>query len=617
MIQWPHMGGNSTSHAVSRGKQHAGSPAFDLHSWQGLTAVLKLGKESLKEVGQYAEFRNLVLSYAQNGGDATLRKQIDAIVATFRTSGESVSVSPVESVAPSVQTTPAPVLAPQQTEREVHADVEQLSQSLDAKPHILEESSAPAHAKMPAQRFGIQRAVPQFKITSSNTQHVSDVPTSVQAPVLPCVPAESPAETSVKEHSPSSPSATSSPAQAADDVTRERFSTFIPHADSKSVDDTTMKMRTPEEYKARIAEIKRMVHSHVGNPVTLMDTHNELGRQYMATLLSTLKATMSGSPLNPEVELAKLEKVTEELIHEHTHKPVEETSVASAAVASTQSVFPKEPQVPPNKEPESVQDTQASQAVAQPVSVEIVEDTQKDHPQSVHTESSPLSEAAPTPLADDPHESAPAILPVPEDTVVPSVTNSESEVDQPTPKEPMTSESPIEAVPSVQPSTETPPTHSPELSVKEHVAVAIPTMGAETPSTPHIPVQHREPSVPPKIILNTPPGDIKQADLVTPQINEALAHLLDEWNIFAGSGFFGTGPGGTHHPLYKQLSVLSMGEVLAGRWEKSDPKIVRSIKQYVDAWRHEQGIAYTINETFEHYLRRVIQRILKRQHILD
>jgi hypothetical protein len=111
-----------------------------------------------------------------------------------------------------------------------------------------------------------------------------------------------------------------------------------------------------------------------------------------------------------------------------------------------------------------------------------------------------------------------------------------------------------------------------------------------------------------------PPSRVAtQTELSNPEITNALHGLLHEWSLFSGSGILGIGPGGPEHPLYRKLSMLSMGEVLAGRFEKADAKVVKTIKEYVDAWRHEQGIAYTTNETFEHFLRRVVQRILKRQ----
>jgi hypothetical protein len=115
--------------------------------------------------------------------------------------------------------------------------------------------------------------------------------------------------------------------------------------------------------------------------------------------------------------------------------------------------------------------------------------------------------------------------------------------------------------------------------------------------------------------LGQTPSEVatRQSDLASSEVTNALCQLLTEWSLFEGSGLFGIGPGGAEHPLYKRLAPLSMGEVLAGRWERATPEIRRTLKDYVDAWRHEQGIAYNPTENFEHYLRRVVQRIMKRQ----
>src|SRR3989344_5398921 len=78
------MGGNSTSHsAVLSDKKTQSSGAFDLQSWQGLTALLKTGKEALQDPSEYASFRNLVLQYAQHGGDIELKQQILDTVRSF------------------------------------------------------------------------------------------------------------------------------------------------------------------------------------------------------------------------------------------------------------------------------------------------------------------------------------------------------------------------------------------------------------------------------------------------------------------------------------------------------------------------------------------------------
>ena len=81
------MGGNSTSSALNSAvltdKKTESSGAFDLQSWQGLTALLKTGKDALKDPSEYASFRNLVLQYAQHGGDVELKQKIITIVRSF------------------------------------------------------------------------------------------------------------------------------------------------------------------------------------------------------------------------------------------------------------------------------------------------------------------------------------------------------------------------------------------------------------------------------------------------------------------------------------------------------------------------------------------------------
>jgi len=103
-------------------------------------------------------------------------------------------------------------------------------------------------------------------------------------------------------------------------------------------------------------------------------------------------------------------------------------------------------------------------------------------------------------------------------------------------------------------------------------------------------------------------------DLQGPLVTEGLYQLLSEWKIFNSSGFFGTGPSGVEHPLYKRLAPLAMGVVTSGRFDGATKEVTNSINDYVNAWRHEQGITYTSIETFDHYLRRVVQRILKRKN---
>lgn len=102
-------------------------------------------------------------------------------------------------------------------------------------------------------------------------------------------------------------------------------------------------------------------------------------------------------------------------------------------------------------------------------------------------------------------------------------------------------------------------------------------------------------------------------DLYGPDIEEGIEQLLKEWRIFRGEKkIFGRGPNGKEHPLFQKLQNTIMFDVISGHFEGADKDVVLSIRDYANAWRNEQGIVYSPSETFEHYLRRVIRRIIKR-----
>lgn len=96
-------------------------------------------------------------------------------------------------------------------------------------------------------------------------------------------------------------------------------------------------------------------------------------------------------------------------------------------------------------------------------------------------------------------------------------------------------------------------------------------------------------------------------------VDAGLAQLLSEWKLFKSSGIFGTGPSGKDHPRYRQLASLPMAAIIAGRFEDSSSDIRQSITDYMNGWRYEHGMIHEINETFEHYLRRVVHHIITRQ----
>lgn len=96
-------------------------------------------------------------------------------------------------------------------------------------------------------------------------------------------------------------------------------------------------------------------------------------------------------------------------------------------------------------------------------------------------------------------------------------------------------------------------------------------------------------------------------------MDDGLDQLLSEWSLFKKSGLFGTGPKGREHPLFKRIAELQIPLLLAGRFEGATQEIKQSITDYMNGWRYEQGIIYEPQETFEHYLRRVIRQILDLQ----
>ncbi len=101
--------------------------------------------------------------------------------------------------------------------------------------------------------------------------------------------------------------------------------------------------------------------------------------------------------------------------------------------------------------------------------------------------------------------------------------------------------------------------------------------------------------------------------LLDPDVDLGLEQLLGEWSLFKKSGMFGTGPKGRQHPLFLKLAPLQMPLILSGRFEGATNEIRQSITDYMNGWRYEQGIIYEQDETFEHYLRRVIRHIIDSQ----
>jgi len=537
---------------------------FDLRSWQGLTAVLKAARESNLSPQEYAEFRNLVLEYAQKGGDVEIKKQIDGVIQNFS--------SPQKS-------------EPNQKIEETHGGgtVSQGSHSFD--------------------RTQGRRITPVFKAATQTPQE--SIKEVVNQPLRVSVKSEMLPEAIVSIGREDEPLKIS-PEESEPEILPEiKVATELP---ATVVVPERKEFKTIEEHRLRITEIKRRVNAIVGNPVTLMDKGNGVGRSYMSALLTALKATSPGATMNLEDAMENLEKAFLEIISfNQTHvSSAPEIKIDSSVEVNTpaqendvvQSVAADESELRPQLLIDTEEETSAllpPQSIDGAEEPEKVQDELSAIPETdVHTSESALSNTAPL-LGDDRWNQD---------------DQEDSKRDVREVKKILSdNQVPIRAVDrgrrALIPSLidiedeKTNDTRTEESAWHAHVVPDVVSQES---------LMRRPTSSISGLTVETP-----QTELMTSEITSALSQMLHEWNIFASSGLFGMGPGGIEHPLYEQVAHLAMGEVLSGRWNDANPKIVRAIKDYVDAWRHEQGVAYNPTETFEHYLRRVTQRILKRQ----
>ena len=607
--------------------------SFDLKSWQGLTEVLKSAREGGLAPSAYANFRNLVLEYAQQKGtDAELKKKIDAIIATFGEKEKEISVVPKEMT----------------EEKDPERLGRRIVPTFAPRPSIA-STSADATA-MPAAALGSESLAPQKPV---------DLPLPVpQVESTPsAVPTPEPTILSTSE-----PTIQVPPPVLSEEVPP-------PHAGVKSV----------EEHRARIMEIKRTVNTQIKNPIALVDHGNPVGREYMGALLAALKATNPGATYNLEGAMETLEDVYARVLERASYG--DEVLSSNGDVPPVVKVSPTQPTQPApsvsTPVPEVASPTPSPLPLStpvpppEPIPLPVVKPAPEPRREPVHEPMhEPVHEAVHEPVIEVPIlEEAPIPVPLQEEHIhkpihankddVSSVSDSHSNqggdtdfqnqiqelrkklstIAVPTSEMSGAGTAPAEDHPVAQASDADLDDQIKELRKQLGTIVVpdIPTQGTLAPTVgdteigmlpqvdPHGtvwdpyakevsdalgPTSHSldQDSSLSSITLDTP-----QAELVSPEVTMALTELLHEWKIFASSGIFGMGPGGIEHPLYIKISRLPMGEVLAGRFESADMKVVHAIKDYVDAWRHEQAVAYNPSETFEHYLRRVSQRIMKRQ----
>lgn len=322
----------------------------------------------------------------------------------------------------------------------------------------------------------------------------------------------------------------------------------------------------------RIREIKIAVNKRVGNPVHLVDIDNGVGREYMAALLEAMKQLGGGVAGGIDSAMVRLEAAYQAV------DTVVTNYERSKAVSSTETI--PAPQTP------------VAPVMPQPAPIAPIPTTF-----SVPTVVAPVAPRIPTP----------SVAQVPVRSYTPPAAPATTHVVPNTPHR-------HAAVPAST-SPVTPPTASPYDSVVGYDSVAAPVPKPIVPPVPATPsiAQEQAPFTPKDLKATLQTASDAADPLLSPEVDAGLEQLLHDWSLFKKSGLFGTGPKGREHPLFKKLAPLQIPLLLTGRFEGATQEIKQSITDYMNGWRFEQGIIYEQNETFEHYLRRVIRKILDLQ----
>lgn len=527
------------------------TPSFDMYSWQGLTKLLQMAKERKIDDETYHSFRDSVLAYAQSGGDKELKKELEAHIQKLGLTAQAEG-EPV-----------AVITQEKKTERDTNYQKTGNTPEKQQEKKILGGSRLSPMFK-PIQQASFKEMPPAIQknekkaVEDEITVPIRDIEASAVAPP--------PEETSA--HGASVPRAEE-------------------HAEN-TASPSTPTAKPLEEYRSRINEIKQSVNQAVGNPVALIDANNNIGRRYMNALLNAMKLLGARKASELDAAMDVLESAYEEVI-------AAGGSTAPAQVAN-------ETVPPPSKEKgEEEEVPEVTERIVEvpplPENKDVDENSEPPSPaaeEKVSIQQKALERVVATQKTEEKPPAASEVIP------------SLADISVATEKEPVKNKE-QEVIPENEFSANMPETGKDAALTKTEDALSHETKERLISSA----------SENKHLIPDTDAAEMAEVvakdDISSPEVTAALDQLLNEWKLFEGGGIFGMGPGGNEHPLYIRLSKLSMFEVLAGRYEKSTPEITQSIKDYVNSWRHEQGVSYSPSETFEHYLRRVVQRIIKRQ----
>jgi hypothetical protein len=452
-------------------------------------------------------------------------------------------------------------------------------------------------------RNNLEQKITQFKLAalpktvSSVPQKIHEFGTSRPSPAFKVIPVQKTAVTTKVEPvvSPTptqQPIVETVPVKTSEPVV-DIVSTEVP------VEPIAPENSTVEDSLARIKEIKAIVNDKVGNPVNLVDIDNEVGREYMASLLDAMRKVNSGSSASSAMQRLESALVR---VEEALKNQVKTTDAPSSAPT----VAEKTPVVV-----SSVPDNLPSQPVATPEPVAV---TTAPAPSAVESNQPKFSPVSTLDMAADELRKAdtrPVVQVAQSESLLKpsaSVAPQKVNIEAPVQVSPVTTNTKEVEQTSVSTWGSDNSTAVPEKNVRQ---VAVPSK-YESASLAESETKLRTlEDLPTAAAMET--SSVLGDPLFTKQVDDGLDQLLSDWMLFKKSGLFGTGPKGASHPLYIKIKDLQIPLLLAGRFEGATQEVKQSITDYMNGWRYEQGIVYDQGETFDHYLRRVIRHILDLQ----
>lgn len=666
---------------VAKGSSSNGSspvanklPVFDIKTEAGTLALLRALHRSGVRQKDKNELRDQLFEYVQKPGKGKqvlfeafkeagfeLVEEGESVTGATKNEGSSQPVAQtgfgqsrvVPSFAPaSVRSSAAaaeePVSASEQPESK------EVPEPAPTDPEVKEEVSAEPAPEAPADEVVAEptEEEPAQEVSEPEEPESEPVPAAVPDPKPDTATPTTPSPTPVPESGPADiPAPAASPATA-------------------TVSESEAVSTASDNPMERIKEIKHVINLKVGNPITLIDTDNQVGREYMNALLSAMKAANGGTPAESVAAMDRLEKAYAEALRVIATVPKPDTvtdqfvksaqteaadSVAHGyAEAETPTPSPQPAPTTPEPEPEpepvtAPEPVSVPEPIPEPVQQVTESAAQQVPPTSVKLPVTSMDhEPTPTPTPTPAPAPAPAPAPVQEPPApIPSEPPAQNEVPPVTPQVSAVAKKPVDpGTPSyIAPGMPTPPPlpddaeqaaslQQTTAASQSSVQMDPPAAPVSTPAAPPVAAavdQKRLMSVAKEEQLQKlmQQNQLQEAEqqkqqedaarastdpLMLPEVTAGLQQLLSEWSLFKSSGFFGTGPGGVDHPLYQKIAPLTLSAVIAGRFEGATPQVKQSITEYMNGWRYEEGIVHEHSETFEHYLRRVISHILSKKN---